>query len=1117
MKYFSRTIAMVSIMFCFNLFVYSQDISLKLRNVTVKEAMAAIKKSTGYSFVFSSADVDTNRLISISAKNAEIDGVIKQILKGQKNISYIIKGKKIIIKRIVNNEEKLLVNSIVNGKIIDDENGVPIIGATVIEEGTNNVSISDVDGNFSLTVKTNNPILSVTYLGYEPQRIKLKKDSNIVIKMHEDAMALQEVVVVGYSSVKKAHLTSAVSNLKSEEVLSTKSPSLAQALQGKVSGLQIRQTQGSPGSFDNYISIRGFGTPLYVIDGVIRSADNMQSLNPDDIESVSVIKDGSAAIYGVGAQNGVILVTTKRGKEGKLRINYSGNFGIQQPTHIIETMNSEQLLTIMNEAAINGNVTNKGELIPKYDHSSMDEILKRPQTNYWEQVFKKVALNDQHSITLSGGNDRISAFASLQYRHEGGLLKSNAFNYNQFNVRSNVDVKINNYLSITLNVYGQYGNQNQPRHDYYFIASRAMAAYPWEPVYTENGEYATVDGSNDNPVLLSDIDRTGHDNIQKRLFQTSLECLFHVPYVKGLDVKVRGTYDADDSFTRSFNKGPWQYKKDNTKDYQLGGPEWIKEGNGISHATNFQATVNYANEFGDHDINAMFGIEQRWNYWRGNANLRFYDGFFTVPSLGMAGTNKQETSPYEGEEARIGLIGRINYSYKNKYMIETLFRHDGSYRYAPGHKWGFFPSVSAGWRISEEAFFKKILPTVTNLKIRASYGILGADAGIPFQYVSAYTKGNGYVFGSDNVYSDGYVMSSKIINPALSWTKSHILNIGIDFSWKNNLLFAEYDYFVRNEKGTIATRQGVLPNTFGGEMPDENLNENRVLGMELMLGHKNKIGDFSYCLKGNVSISRSMIINEERGEFWSSWDRYRNGHNDRYTDFVWAYETDGRYLNWNDIRNVDYYESSSPANATVLPGDIRHIDLNGDGIIDDKDKSQIWGSGNPLLYYGFNINMEYKSVYLNMLFQGSALNTIKFDEVGGVVLFWGKANSPATYYDRWHQVDMLDPNSEWVAGYWPSSRVGGNMPFTDWEDDFRLRKANYLRLKSLEIGYSLPIKWVNSINLSSVKIYFNAYNLFTFCDDFLKNFDPEKPAGAYNGGFSYPLMRTFSFGLNISF
>lgn len=1115
MRYFSKAMLVASAALCLNLSAYSQDISLKINNVTVKEAMERVKKDTGYSFVFSSKDVNTSQRVSVSVSDATIEEVIKQILKGQQGLDYEIQGKKIVLRKTLGVKSKSSKPSQVRGKVID-ANGETIIGASIKEKGTTNGTITDLDGNFSLKLISNNPVIEITYVGYETQSLRIQDNKLAVITLEEDAMALEEVVVVGYGSVKKAHLTSSVANLKGEEVLSTKSPSLAQALQGKVAGLQIRQTQGTPGSFDNYISIRGFGTPLYVIDGVVRSAANMQQLNPEDIESVSIIKDGSAAIYGVGAQNGVILVTTKKGKEGKLKINYSGNFGIQQPTHIIETMNSEQLLTIMNEAAINGNTKNKGELIPKYDQTSMDEILSRPQVNYWDEVFNKVALSNQHSISLSGGNNIISAFTSIQLRHEGGLLKSGAFDYNQFNVRSNVDVKINNYLSASLQLYGQYGDQQQPRNSYYGIASRAMAAYPWEPIYTESGEYATVDGSNDNPVLLADISKTGFDNNKSRLFQSSLELLLHVPRVKGLDVKVKGSYDGDDNFSRSFNKGPWQYKKDGSKDYQLGGAPWINEGIGVSHAANFQGTINYANKFQKHDISAMLGFEQRWNYWRGNSNRRFYDGFFTIPSLGMAGINKQETAPYEGEEARMGLIGRLNYSYDNRYMIEGLFRYDGSYRYAPGHRWGFFPSISAGWRVSEEAFLKNLIPSITNLKLRASYGVTGADAGSPYQFISAYTKQYGYVFGSDNVYSDAYGMSLKVVNPALSWTHSHTMNLGVDFSWKNDLLFAEYDYFVRNEKGAVSTRQGVLPNTFGGEMPEENLNEYRVLGMDLMIGHRNKIGDFSYCVKGNASISRSMVVKEERVEFWSSWDRYKNGREGRYTDFTWAYEMDGRYMNWDEIRNVDYYESSSPGNETILPGDIRHVDTNGDGIIDDKDKRPVFGTGNPLLYYGLSLDLEYKSFYMNMLFQGSALNRTKFDEVGGVVLFWGKANSPATYFDRWHQADMMDPDSEWIPGYWPSTRIGGNMPFTDWDDDFRLRKANYLRMKSLELGYILPKKWVTSIGLSNVKVYFNAYNLFTICEEFLKNFDPEKPAGAYNGGFSYPLMRTYSFGLNIS-
>ncbi|MCY6357905.1 SusC/RagA family TonB-linked outer membrane protein [Bacteroides thetaiotaomicron] len=476
----------------------------------------------------------------------------------------------------------------------------------------------------------------------------------------------------------------------------------------------------------------------------------------------------------------------------------------------------------------------------------------------------------------------------------------------------------------------------------------------------------------------------------------------------------------------------------------------------------------------------------------------------------------QKVSGSSEHQAYLSHIGRLTYDYKGKYLAELACRYDGSYRYAPGSRWAFFPSASVGWRISEESFIKDNFKFVDNLKLRFSAGRSGQDAGDPFQYFSGYTlNSGGYVFSQGN-YTNG-VASPVMINKNLTWIKVNMYNIGIDFSIFNRLIAVEFDIYQRDRSGLLADRYGSLPNTFGSKLPQENLNGDRTRGIEFTLTHTNKIGDFHYSVSGNFNLARTQRRYIESGPYKSSMERWRNQASNRWGDFIWGYQTDGRFQNFDEI-NTYPIQNGDNGNSKELPGDYILKDVNGDGVVNDLDKTPLFWSGSPLIHYGFNVEASWKNFDFYALFQGSALYTVQFDEVYAKMLCFKGGNTPEYFYDRWHLSDPYDANSEWIPGEWPAIRLEQDMgSFYTRDSQIWRKNASYLRLKTIEIGYTFSPRLMHKLGIGSLRIYANGNNLFTICDPFVKAFDPEKIEGDYSAGLNYPLNKSFNFGLTLNF
>ena len=544
-------------------------------------------------------------------------------------------------------------------------------------------------------------------------------------------------------------------------------------------------------------------------------------------------------------------------------------------------------------------------------------------------------------------------------------------------------------------------------------------------------------------------------------------------------------------------------------------PALLQDNRRESERVDMQFQTNYNRTFGNHTIGATYVFERREEKANWMNGERKFD-FFTIGELDNARESDQKVSGSSEHQAYLSHIGRLTYDYKGKYLAELACRYDGSYRYAPGSRWAFFPSASVGWRISEESFIKDNFKFVDNLKLRFSAGRSGQDAGDPFQYFSGYTlNSGGYVFSQGN-YTNG-VASPVMINKNLTWIKVNMYNIGIDFSIFNRLIAVEFDIYQRDRSGLLADRYGSLPNTFGSKLPQENLNGDRTRGIEFTLTHTNKIGDFHYSVSGNFNLARTQRRYIESGPYKSSMERWRNQASNRWGDFIWGYQTDGRFQNFDEI-NTYPIQNGDNGNSKELPGDYILKDVNGDGVVNDLDKTPLFWSGSPLIHYGFNVEASWKNFDFYALFQGAALYTVQFDEVYAKMLCFKGGNTPEYFYDRWHLSDPYDANSEWIPGEWPAIRLEQDMgSFYTRDSQIWRKNASYLRLKTIEIGYTFSPRLMHKLGIGSLRIYANGNNLFTICDPFVKAFDPEKIEGDYSAGLNYPLNKSFNFGLTLNF
>jgi len=1093
------------------------SITLKNSTLTVGELIKEIEKQTDYLVVYSHSEIDVNRKLNLNKTKGRVIDYLNDAFSNS-GIGHIFEKNYIILKgKAVKDQNQQIVKRTVKG-IVTDESGEPLVGVTVSVKGTTNGSMSDGDGRFSLEVNSANVTLQVSYLGFRSREIEARSGEEIPVVLTEETKSLDEVVVVGYGIQKKVTLTGSVAAVKGSDVITTKNENVQNMLAGKIAGLRVIQNTAEPGSFSNSFDIRGLGSPLIVIDGVPR--DNMSRLDANDIEDLSVLKDASAAaVYGVRGANGVVLITTKKGSKERMELQYSGSFGWQMPSGLPKTVDAIEYMTLRNEASMHK--LEGRTLAFTDDHFAPFLNGTQKSTNWYKEVIRSMVPQTQHNITATGGSAKHTFYVSMGYQNQESFLRSGDLTYSKYNVRTNISSQLTNRIKLNTSIAGITEETEKPYESAEMITRAFWRMKPTQPVYANNNpEYYNSMGTDEknNPVAMMSKDASGYNLIRNKWLQTTFDITYDVPYIEGLQAKGLFSYDYYLSDNKIFRKEYklYEYKTDGTYDASTKqAPTMLKRENYSRQNTLWNISLNYNHTFAKkHRVGALLLMEQ---FYRKNDNF-YAQRNMSIPldQLFAGDSDLQEGKMNQGavlEDVSRGIVGRFNYDFMSKYLVEFSFRRDGSSKFAPRKRWGFFPSGSLGWRMSEEGFWKKLpLDFIDNFKIRGSYGKLGDDGSLDYQFLAGYiypVVGTARKLAGGYMFDDKFVTASEakdIVNENITWFESKMFNIGFDFEAWNGLLGITFDAFNRSESGGFATRLDNLAGEVGASLPQENLNTTINQGFEVEINHRNKINDFSYNLKGIFSYSRRYRKHREKAREGNSYENWKDNNQYRW-DGTWrAYGADGRFQSWQDIYNSPIYTS-----VNTLPGDYIYEDWNGDGIISSEDKYFNAYNSKPLLNYGLTVGAGYKNFDLNMLFQGAALAHVAYSQQ----LYdptWSNGGMLEQFLDRWHPADPranpYDPNTQWISGHFGYT---GTNP--DAESHFNIQDASYIRLKSIELGYTIPSKALNFVGLKYVRVYANAYNLFTLTG--LKYVDPEHPSGSW--GYLYPLNKTLTLGANIKF
>ena len=1106
-------------------------ITINMEKKRLEQVLDEIEKQSDFYFIFDQKQVDVSRVVTIQKSNQEIENVLGDIFRGSNTYFTVVDNKILLSSEPFEKNAAAKVSTrteqqgSVRGVVVDAATGEAMVGVNIQVKGTSIGAMTDIDGKYTLSVPDRNATLVFTFIGYTAQEIALDGRAVVDVKLAGSMLGLEEVVVVGYGTVKKETLTGSVANITAASIVSTKSENLISNIQGKVSGLMVRQLTGEPGKFNNYVSIRGFGAPLVIIDGVVRDGtSDMAQLNSNDIESMSVLKDAAASIYGMNAANGVIIITTKKGNEGKAQFSYSNLFGIKGATGIEYTVDAYTYRLMKNEMDRNSGApeTYTADILEKYRTG----VAGYQDVNWIDLTLKDWVFQQSHNFSVKGGTNKVKYFNSFGYTEDNGLLTSGIQYYRRYNLRSTTTADLTDNLKLNVSVAGRIDNKQSPREDFLWTYKTIMVndrGVNYHTIANEN-HFSVINPESKNAMALIDPSIDGYNRLKNAQFQSTIDLTYTIPQVPGLSAMLTAAFDQNIANSSFLQKSYDLYDYYTDQFSQKTGSDQYSNSINLFQRSVARAQVNYSKTLEKHKLNLSGIVEftgTRTDYVYAK---RLYSDLFTNDIIDQGTTTTASNSGYRGFGKYAAYIGRANYDYAGKYLLEVVARYDGSYRYAKAHRWAFFPSASVGWRMSEEAFIKDNLPMVNNLKLRASYGESGTDAGNAFAYYSAYTASasSGYVF-NDGALTVGMV-APGVVNDNLTWVTSKISNLGFDFEMYKGKIGGSFDLFERRNEGLLATLIQSVPNTFGASFPQQNINSNLNHGFEISLTHRNKISnDFSYGVTANFTYTRTKNLHVENAGYSSSWNYWRNSTTDRYTGNMGLYEYDGQYTDIAQYATAPLLGGNA-GNSKMLPGSYRIIDLNGDGIINSTDQTYdhwTYGAVNPPKQYGLTIDASYRNFDLNILFQGASGYSINYRNND----IWGYGRYPTLhekYLDRWHTsgttTDPYNPASEWVSGFYPALR---NYNYNNTTEalviDVWRPNATYLRLKSVELGYKVPENIAKRLGMDSGRIFVNGFNLLTFCNKLLRDADPERQESDWDANLAYPLMKSFNFGLSINF
>lgn len=1031
---------------------------------------------------------------------------------------------------------------------VTDISGEPLPGVAIQVQGRQGWTVTDKNGDYGIQVAPGEVLLytclgmkdvQMTWDGYSP---------SLDVVMEGESQMLEDVIVVGYGTARKSSLTSAVSAIKGDDLLKAPSTNISQVLAGRLPGISSLQESGEPGLDQASLRIRGsvYGVS-YVVDGF--PVDNINNIDPADIESVSVLKDGaSAAVYGLQAAGGVIIITTRRGAPGNTRITYNASIGASMNANFPRFMDGPQFIYYYNVARMmdqlaNGEITSEDQYVPYFTKENLDAVNNGDPTDGWDNVdyIRMVfgtGLTQKHNVTVQGGTDNMKYFASFGYLGQNGNIDN--FNYERYNLRSNIEARIARNFDFALGVSGVLGNRHTPAYssggsDSYYgyeagwfsIARQTIQMHPYLPVRYK-GIYTGAVQNNQAFLVspLAAIYESGSKDNRSATFSANASLSYNAPFLEGLFLKVSGSFDYGNSFDKNLSVpytmmqmykdgGHWLWRERSDNPHISDNVSNLGEGSSWSRNSMGQASIGYKGSFGLNNLELLALAEMR--DYKGNGLSAYVKDlpFTSLPELSNGIPTNKPVGGWSNAARSAGYVFRAKYDYDDKYLAELTGRYDGSYKFAgmTRTRWGFFPSVSAGWRISREDFMQGF-PAVDDLKIRASAGLLGNDSVSAFMFLSTYSQAAKVALGrlgEANLIVPSYY-TTGIANTDLSWEKTLSLNLGLDLAMWNGLLGVEADVFYNNTFDMLTYQSTGYPSSMGGYYPTwDNRNAIDARGVDLLLTHRNRFSlagkTFWYDISASATWShtRWLIYNDDPNIV-----DYRKVTGKTYGSIL-CWQADGLYLSEEEIDNSAWYGTRPNV------GDIRYVDLNGDGKINEDDKGYFGHSNRPRLVFGLNLNFNWNGFDFNAQFTGGALFDVSLtgtyfnsndDNTIWTQTFKEGGNSPLFLVRNAYSIYNANPSFPRLTLSTTSHGGANGLSSTFW-----IRDGKYVRLKTAQLGYTIPGRLTDAVGIEAFRIFVEGNNIFTV-DGLPEGIDPESPG--VNNGY-YPQQRMLMGGITLTF
>lgn len=1099
---------------------YSQNMKVTLvsNSISAEKVINEIENQTDYLFVYDVNNVNLKKRVKVNAQNKPVSEVLDQIFAGT-DIAYAMEGKNIMLmKRKEQSATLQQVDNIVTG-IVKDSKGESIIGANIKVKGQTTGTITDFEGRFTLEIPENS-VLQVSYIGYVTQEIKVGAQKDLTITLKEDTETLDEVVVVGYGTQRKGTLASAVGTLSGKSLESKPFQNVGQALQGRIPGLIVnRNSGGAPGAGVDF-QIRGLsslngGTPLVLVDGV---ETQLNVLNTYDIESISVLKDASASIYGARASDGVILVTTKSGKEGKMKIDFNAYYALKVPAFLRETVSLYEYAMMSRDAASDGSIQPGAQGYEFYTDEDLEKILAndpsvergvlwgRADKFYKNQDWHEQLLGNSHmqnyAINISGGTQRVKYLFSSDYQAEGGIVKIGLEDYKRYNLRTKVDFKILDNLNFKSNISYSVADKKSSVTDYFFGVINQMRC--WVPIYNPAGNFYRYDTYPQPGQMVAENGYSqNNDHRINSLFTLEYEFL---PGLKLIgNAAINNSLYYSKSISIAYDKYDWD---NNCEDL---GTDWNGSSRGFTRKKyrNYNLLLEFNREISQkHNLNVLLGASQEqeeYDSFNASRNNFINNQLF---ELGLGDPSMQGTGSNANAWAIRSYFGRLGYIYNHKYILDATFRYDGSSRFSKGHRWGFFPGVSVAWIMSEEGFYKKSFLSDTFLKLRASYGEVGNQSGIGlYDYFQTIIPGNSYYPFDDFGTKYSTNKPGNMVTVNRTWERVMNTNFGIDLKLLSDRLTLNFDYFFKRNNSMLV---GIdYPTVLGTPAPWTNNGKLKVKGYELSIGWNDKIGkDFHYSITATLSDAKNKVV------YIGGADSYSEGLNWARQGYpvnsYFGYLTDGYIQSEEEL--IEYKKIGNVYQGLRV-GDLKYKDLDGDGSITPfgdgnnfKGDMVYLGDTNPRYNIGLSLAASWKGIDFSAFFQGVARRKIMLTSI-----------SSAPFYQPWY-----DPQKYFYGNTWSEDnrnarypRMSFNSDVNNWNyrtSDNRLENAAYFRLKDVQLGYSLPNSLTKKVRMEKVRIYVSASDLLEF-HNMPQGWNPEDPSDSDR----YPFTRFISFGTNLTF